>query len=90
MDELINGFGAVLGTVTGASKSKATATIEDATGREVTIEGCDEADLQALGNQFGRMVLVKGLATFSKGGRILSIADVTVLPWDPPAVEVQE
>ena len=90
MDELINGFGAVLGTVTGASKSKATATIEDATGREVTIEGCDEADLQALGNRFGRMVLVKGLATFSKGGRILNLTSATIQPWDPPVAEVQE
>ena len=35
-------------------------------------------------------VLVTGAATFSKSGRLLSIADVTVLPWDPPAAEVQE
>jgi len=90
VDEPTRAFGAVLGTVTGASKTMETATIEDATGRTVTVTGCDAATLEAVAARFGKMVLVTGAATFSKSGRLLSIADVTVLPWDPPAAEVQE
>lgn len=85
MDDTTKGAGAVVGTVSALSRSKGQATVEDATGREVAVQVTDPEQLEALAGRFDRLVLVTGEATFSKGGRLLSVVAMTVSPWEPAA-----
>ena len=59
------------------------ATLTDATGRIVTVTGCDDATLEALAGRFRRLVLVTGQATYLSCGRLVSVRCETVAPYDP-------
>jgi hypothetical protein len=84
--ELNLGYGAVLGTVTGVSLTKGSATVEDATGHTVAIPSCNLANIGALGARFGKLVIIIGAATYSKGGRLVSVVPIEVRAWDAPSV----